>query len=40
MFSAGEGFARTHAHFKVTRPAEFSACDGNGHAKAKHKGEK
>jgi hypothetical protein len=38
MFSAGEGFTCTDAHFQVTRAAEAPACEGNGKGKAKHKG--
>jgi hypothetical protein len=29
----------THSHFKVTRPAECTACDGDGKGKQGHKGK-
>jgi hypothetical protein len=32
-------FTCTEPRFDVTRPAEAPACDGNGKAKAKHKGK-
>jgi hypothetical protein len=39
LFLEAHGLTGTHAHFQVRRPAECTACDGDGQADQCHKGK-